>query len=90
MHCTLPFRASRSASDAIHIAEHILQAMSAPIDLPDGSTVQASLSIGLAVFPVHAQGSQALLHAADAAMYGAKRRSGGTWQSAEPRLDVTQ
>ncbi|WP_439668056.1 GGDEF domain, diguanylate cyclase (c-di-GMP synthetase) [Cupriavidus necator] len=82
--------ALRAPRDAIHIAEHILQAMSAPIDLPDGSTVQASLSIGLAVFPVHAQGSQALLHAADAAMYGAKRRSGGTWQSAEPRLDVTQ
>ncbi len=82
--------ALRAPRDAIHIAEHILQAMSAPIDLPDGSTVQASLSIGLAVFPVHAQGSQALLHAADAAMYGAKRRSSGTWQSAEPRLDVTQ
>lgn len=81
--------ALRTPRDAIHIAEHILQAMTAPIALPDGSTVQASLSIGLAVFPVHAQGSQALLHAADAAMYGAKRRSGGIWQSAEPRLDVT-
>lgn len=81
--------ALRAPRDAIHIAEHILQAMAAPIALPDGSTVRASLSIGLAVFPVHAQGSQALLHAADAAMYGAKRRSGGIWQSAEPRLDVT-
>ncbi|AQV94896.1 diguanylate cyclase [Cupriavidus necator] len=82
--------ALRAPRDAIHVAEHILQAMAVPIDLPDGNTVQASLSIGVAVFPVHAQGSQALLHAADAAMYGAKRHSGGIWQSAEPRLDVTQ
>ncbi|MEM5427009.1 diguanylate cyclase domain-containing protein [Cupriavidus oxalaticus] len=79
----------RAPADAIHIAEHILQAMTEPIALPDGASVQASVSIGLAVFPVHAQASQALLHAADAAMYGAKRRSGGIWQSAEPRLDVT-
>ncbi|MNN25597.1 putative diguanylate cyclase AdrA [compost metagenome] len=79
----------RSPADAIHIAEHILHAMTEPIALPDGASVQASVSIGLAVFPAHAQGSQALLHAADAAMYGAKRRSGGIWQSAEPRLEVT-
>lgn len=81
--------ALRAPRDAIHVAEHILRAMAAPVDLPDGNTVRASLSIGVAVFPVHAQGSQALLHAADAAMYGAKRRSGGIWQSAEPRLDVS-
>ncbi|MFJ4289811.1 diguanylate cyclase domain-containing protein [Cupriavidus sp. NPDC089707] len=81
--------ALRSPADAVHIAEHILQAMTEPIALPKGVSVQASVSIGLAVFPVHAQDSQALLHAADAAMYGAKRRSGGIWQSAEPRLDVT-
>ncbi|BDB24831.1 diguanylate cyclase [Cupriavidus sp. P-10] len=81
--------ALRSPGDAILGAERILQALAEPIALPDGTSVQASVSIGLAVFPVHAQDSQALLHAADAAMYGAKRRCGGIWQSAEPRLDVT-
>ncbi|KWR92084.1 diguanylate cyclase [Cupriavidus sp. IDO] len=78
----------RAPHDAIQVAEHVLLAMQAPITLPDGSSVGASVSIGLAVFPVHAQGSQALLHAADAAMYGAKRRSGGIWQSAEPCLEA--
>jgi diguanylate cyclase (GGDEF)-like protein len=80
----------RAPADAIHIAEQVLQRIPEPIQLPDSTCITASLSIGIAVFPVHAQGSQGLLHAADAAMYGAKRRSGGTWQSAEPRLEASQ
>lgn len=80
----------RAPSDAIQIAEQILQRVPEPVLLPDGSRITASLSIGMAVFPVHAQGSQGLLHAADAAMYGAKRQSGGGWQSAEPRLEACQ
>jgi diguanylate cyclase (GGDEF)-like protein len=80
----------RAAADAIEIAEQILQRVPEPVLLPDGSRITASLSIGMAVFPVHAQGSQGLLHAADAAMYGAKRQSGGGWQSAEPRLEACQ
>ena len=61
----------------------ILQAMTLPMGLPDGSAIVAPLSIGLAVYPVHARSGTALLHAADAAMYGAKRQSGATWRSAE-------
>ncbi|RZT41690.1 diguanylate cyclase domain-containing protein [Cupriavidus agavae] len=73
----------RQPEDAVRAAEAILDAMAAPIALPDGGTVVAPLSIGLAVFPVHARNGAALLHAADAAMYGAKRHSGATWHSAE-------
>ncbi len=80
----------RAPADAIQIAEQILLRIPEPILLPDGTCITASLSIGVAVFPMHAQGSQGLLHAADAAMYGAKRRSGGAWQSAEPRLEASQ
>jgi len=80
----------RAPADAIQIAEQILQRVPEPVLLPDGSRITASLSIGMAVFPVHAQASQGLLDAADAAMYGAKRQSGGGWQSAEPRLEACQ
>ncbi|MWL87838.1 diguanylate cyclase domain-containing protein [Cupriavidus sp. SW-Y-13] len=75
--------ALRQPEDAIRAAEGILDAMNVPIDLPDGNSVMAPLSIGLAVFPVHARNGAALLHAADAAMYGAKRDSGATWHAAE-------
>ncbi|MFC4518794.1 diguanylate cyclase domain-containing protein [Cupriavidus pinatubonensis] len=80
----------RAAADIVPIAEQILRRVPEPILLPDGTCITASLSIGIAVFPMHAQGSQGLLHAADAAMYGAKRRCGGTWQSAEPRLEASR
>ncbi len=80
----------RAPQDAIQIAEHILLGMKAPILLPGGESTVASLSIGLAVYPIHADRAEGLLHAADEAMYGAKRLSGGIWRSAEPRLDVNQ
>ena len=75
--------ALRQPEDAIRVAEHILDAMVAPVRLADGTAVLAPLSIGLAVYPLHARNGTALLHAADAAMYGAKRQSGATWRSAE-------
>nr|WP_315597473.1 diguanylate cyclase [uncultured Cupriavidus sp.] len=75
--------ALRQPEDAVRIAEGILDAMSQPMDLPSGTSIVAPLSIGLAVFPLHARNGTALLHAADAAMYGAKRQSGATWRSAE-------
>lgn len=73
----------RRPEDAVHIAEDILDAMTEPMALPDGTAIMAPLSIGLAVYPIHARNGTALLHAADAAMYGAKRQSGATWRSAE-------
>lgn len=73
----------RQPEDAVLVAEHILAVMADPIALPDGTHIVAPLSIGLAVYPFHARAGSALLHAADAAMYGAKRQSGATWRSAE-------
>ena len=75
--------ALRAREDAVRIAEHILNAMATPVCLADGTTIFAPLSIGLAVYPLHARNGTALLHSADAAMYGAKRQSGATWHSAE-------
>ncbi|MGO4809593.1 diguanylate cyclase [Cupriavidus sp. 2MCAB6] len=82
--------ALRKPADIIQVAEHILIRMRDPVQLSSGTRIDASLSIGLSVFPVHAQTAAALLRTADEAMYQAKRRSGGRWQSAEPRLVTVQ
>ncbi|CAG2151277.1 diguanylate cyclase domain-containing protein [Cupriavidus plantarum] len=74
----------RQPEDAAQIAEHILEAMQSPLMLPSGGSIVAPMSIGLAIYPVHARSAKGLLHAADVAMYGAKRHSGATWRSAEP------
>ncbi|PRA52608.1 MULTISPECIES: diguanylate cyclase domain-containing protein [Pseudomonas] len=63
--------------DAERIADKIIASMQAPVQLADGQTVQTSLSVGIAIFPDHGATPGSLLHAADAAMYQAKRLSRG-------------
>ncbi|MDF3831706.1 diguanylate cyclase [Cupriavidus basilensis] len=78
--------ALRKPGDIVPVAEHILLRMKDPVQLAGGGSIIASLSIGLSVFPLHAQTAASLLQTADEAMYQAKRRSGGSWHSAEPCL----
>lgn len=80
----------RKPADIIQIAEHILLRMRDPVQLSSGTSIVASLSIGLSVFPVHAQTAADLMRTADEAMYQAKRRSGGSWQCAVPDLAPVQ
>ena len=54
-------------------AGKLLDAIAAPLAL-QGHTVSISASIGLALFPDHGADADALMHAADTAMYGAKRQ----------------
>lgn len=63
--------------DAERIADKILASMDLPITLPGDDSVVTSLSIGIAVYPDHGVTPGALLNAADAAMYQAKRLSRG-------------
>ncbi|TBN32179.1 diguanylate cyclase domain-containing protein [Pseudomonas sp. BGI-2] len=63
--------------DAERIADKILASMELPIPLPGNTQVSTSLSIGIAVYPDHGATPGALLNAADAAMYQAKRLSRG-------------
>jgi diguanylate cyclase (GGDEF)-like protein len=64
-------------ADALHIADKIIDSMHLPIALPEGGSLTTSLSIGIALYPQHADNPEALLHEADLAMYNAKRQEGG-------------
>jgi diguanylate cyclase (GGDEF)-like protein len=77
--------------DAEWIADKIIASMEVPIPLPGNSHVLTSLSIGIAVYPDHGATPGALLNAADAAMYQAKRLSRGAQHTAgaeHPVADV--
>ncbi|RON15712.1 diguanylate cyclase [Pseudomonas brassicacearum] len=75
--------------DAERIADKILASMEAPIPLPGGIHVLTSLSIGIAVYPDHGVTPGTLLHAADAAMYQAKRVARGAQHTAGSEHPVT-
>ncbi|AHC37851.1 diguanylate cyclase [Pseudomonas fluorescens] len=70
--------------DAERIADKIIASMDIPIPVPGNTQVLTSLSIGIAIYPEHGATPGALLNAADAAMYQAKRLSQGGQQTAEP------
>lgn len=63
----------RGARDAQRIAEAIEAGMREPITLDQGTSVEATLSIGVALFPQDAKDAAGLLRAADHAMYRGKR-----------------
>jgi diguanylate cyclase (GGDEF)-like protein/PAS domain S-box-containing protein len=62
--------AARRAADAV------LNSFHSPLDLPE-QPLQISVTIGVALFPEHARDSEALVRAADEAMYTAKRSGRG-------------
>lgn len=66
-----------SAEEVSPILERCLSAIQAPMTLPDGATVQVRGSLGVVFGPVQADTPEALLTAADAAMYEAKRQGKG-------------
>lgn len=78
--------------DAERIADKIIASMEAPIPLPGTTQVLTSLSIGIAMYPDHGLTPGALLDAADAAMYQAKRLSRGAHHTsgAEPPVAHVQ
>lgn len=61
----------RSADDAADCARRIHERLSQPIDL-DGNEARVGVSVGIALHPRDGATTDALLTAADAAMYGAK------------------
>ncbi len=68
-------------AEATAVADRLLAAVHRPADL-GAVTLTPGISIGIAVDPSGAVGEQALLAAADAAMYDAKRAGKGRWMLA--------
>jgi len=60
--------------DAGNVAEKIRSGLNRPFVTPEGVTLTISCSIGVALFPEHGDKERDLLHAADEAMYRAKKR----------------
>ncbi|WP_419759934.1 putative bifunctional diguanylate cyclase/phosphodiesterase [Acidisoma sp.] len=69
-------RGHESSGDLAKLARRIIFALSEPI-LVEAVVVQISASIGVAMYPADASELDALVHAADLAMYSAKRKHGG-------------
>ena len=61
---------------AVLIAEKILAAVGKPFTIDD-QPISVNMSIGIAVFPQHADDAEALMRRADVAMYAAKRARSG-------------
>ena len=58
------------------VAQKILKALEDPLDI-EGQSMDVTCSIGIARYPEHGDDANALVRAADVAMYNAKRSKGG-------------
>jgi len=70
-------------ADADHVstvAEKILEAFAAPVATENGTDIGVTPSIGIALFPGEIQTVDALMNAADAAMYDAKAAGRNTYR----------
>lgn len=63
-----------SLADVEHVVDKIQDAMQAPLVCDGGVVLQPSVSIGVAMYPAQGSTMEALLAAADSAMYAAKMR----------------
>jgi diguanylate cyclase (GGDEF)-like protein/PAS domain S-box-containing protein len=61
-----------SAVGAVAVAEKVTDALALPFEV-EGMALQTNASIGIALYPVHAETAEALTQRADVAMYAAKR-----------------
>lgn len=66
-----------SSEQAGRLAENIEAALRKPLDIPDGS-VTCQPGVGFAVYPTHGMNFEDLVHAANLALYAAKRKNGLT------------
>lgn len=62
-----------SRIDALNVAEDLIAAIELPVTLASGTQVSVGASIGVSLFPAHADNAAVLLEKADIALYEAKR-----------------
>ncbi|GHT82434.1 diguanylate cyclase [Betaproteobacteria bacterium] len=77
----------RDEADARLVADKILAAMTRKLRLQDQVDVSLGVSIGIAIFPDHADNASMLLRASDQAMYWAKRQGRGRVRMYDPTLN---
>jgi len=58
------------------VSERIVEAVQRPFEVTDGLRLEVGVSIGIALFPEHADDQARLLQCADVAMYAAKKGAG--------------
>ncbi len=69
----------KSAGDAAHVAQKMLESMMEPVPI-EGKEIVTSPSIGISVYPEDGRSHTALIKNADAAMYHAKDQGRGNFQ----------
>jgi len=72
--------------DAAVVAQKLIEALVAPVDVR-GHEVFVTASIGIALFPTDGNDAEALLAAADAAMYRAKQAGRNSFQFYTPEIN---
>lgn len=78
-------RGSDPETAAGEVAEEVLAAVSAPIEIDD-ELVMVTGSVGVALYPDDAQSAEGLLSAADSAMFDAKSHGKNTWRRSTKAL----
>ena len=84
--CDLESSAPGDSKDVILFAERVIDAVRAPVSI-SGIEVDVDASIGIAFGPTDGNDSEAILRAADIAMYRAKRAGRGTFRFYEESMD---
>jgi len=72
----------QETGDTFRVADQLVEQIALPVELPTG-TGGVSASMGIAIYPQHAQDAVQLLKAADKAMYVAKAAGRNCWRIAE-------
>ena len=73
---------------AARLAERLVAALCEPFDLPGGHRVACGASAGVAAAPTDADGPDALMRAADTALYRSKADGRGVVRCFEPGMDA--
>jgi diguanylate cyclase (GGDEF)-like protein len=85
--CELDREGQELTKAPIFLAERIIAAISAPVAI-GARSVEVGASIGIVLCPADGKNADALLHAADIAMYRAKQAGRGTFRFYEESMDT--